>query len=114
MSFEVSLRIAERHDDSVVGLSHASSVIPVVRSSEDESRTVTQAFVPLKDSAPPYLPAAVQVALASVPLLFLPDVSFTAVPDPSLNEYAATRPARLLETVTETPDDVVTLLPASV
>ena len=59
------------------GRTQASSVIPVVRSSEAESGTVTNAFVPLNESALPNLPALApaQVAFVSVPLLPLPDWS---------------------------------------
>ena len=39
-------------------------------------------LVPLNSSALPYLPDAVQVAFAIVPLLPLPDASATVVPDP--------------------------------
>ena len=53
---------------------------------------LTRAFVPLKDSAPPYLPDADQVVFDVVPLLPVPEASPTVVPLPSLNEYAATRP----------------------
>src|SRR5438309_7327088 len=70
---------------------HAAGVIPVVRSSDDESGTVTRLFVPLNEYAPPYLPADVQVAFETVPLLPWPDRSVTVEPDWS-NEYAATRP----------------------
>src|SRR5271166_6326893 len=76
----------------VDGLTQASSVMPVVRWSEVASGMVRSAFVPLKTRASPYLPEVVQVALAIVPLLPLPEVSVTVVPVPSLNEYAATRP----------------------
>ena len=44
-----------------VGFTHASSVIPLVRSSELESLTLTRAFVPLKKSALPNFPAVDQV-----------------------------------------------------
>ena len=45
---------------------------------------MTSALVPLNCSALPYLPDADQVApLEIVPLLALPDESFTVVPDPS-------------------------------
>jgi hypothetical protein len=54
--------------------------------------TVTKAFVPLKLKASPYLPAVVQVAPLMIPLFPLPEASFTIVPLPSLNAYAATRP----------------------
>ncbi len=53
---------------------------------------MTIALVPLNCSALPYLPAAAQVAFASVPVLPLPDASVTVVPDPSSNAYAATSP----------------------
>ena len=53
---------------------------------------VTRAFVPLKFKALPYLPEVVHVAPLMVPLFPLPDASFTTVPVPSLNPYAATRP----------------------
>jgi hypothetical protein len=38
------------------------------------------------------LPAAAQVAFATVPLFPFPDESATVAPDPSLNENAATKP----------------------
>ena len=53
---------------------------------------VTNEFVPLNDSALPYLPAVVQVAFVIVPVLPFPDASGTVVPVPWLNEYDATRP----------------------
>lgn len=46
----------------------------------------------MKLKAFPYLPDVVQVAPLMVPLFPLPDRSFTTVPLPSLNPYAATRP----------------------
>ena len=45
-----------------VGFTHAESVMPYVRSSDAESATSTRSFVPSNESAPPYFPAAVQVA----------------------------------------------------
>ena len=66
-----------------VGLTQASSVIPVVRSSEFESLTFTQALVPLKKSALPNLPLVDQVAFESVPVLLLPERSAVVVPLPS-------------------------------
>ena len=75
------------------GLTHASRVIPVVRCNESESSISIHAFVPLNTSALPYLPAVVDVAFAMVPVFPVPDASDTVVPVPSLNEYAATRPA---------------------
>src|SRR6516162_9338278 len=52
---------------------------------------VTKALVPLKVNAFPYLPEVVHVAPLIVPLFPLPDASFTTVPLPSSNPYAATR-----------------------
>ena len=71
---------------TTVGETQASSVIPVVKASDGEFPIVTIALVPLKTSAPPYLPAAVHVALLIVPLLPWPDRSLTTVPWPSSNE----------------------------
>src|SRR3954469_15384636 len=73
-----------------VGLSHASSVMPFVRSSEAASGIETSVELPLNWSAPPYLPVFVQVPFCTVPLLPLPDESLSVVPEPSSNEYAAT------------------------
>src|SRR5215813_9804878 len=74
------------------GLTHASSVIPLDSCSEAALGTVTTAFVPLNDSALPYLPDVAQVAPVIVPVFPLPDASVTIVPDPSSNPYAATTP----------------------
>ena len=63
----------------VVGLTQASSVIPVVSCSEAAFGTVTTAFVPLNDSASPYLPVVTHVAPVIVPLLPLPDASVDVV-----------------------------------
>src|SRR5512138_368716 len=73
------------------GLTHASRVRAVVRWNDGVSLIVTREFVPLNDSAFPYLPLAVHVAFAIVPVLPCPDASATIVPEPSLNEYAAIR-----------------------
>ena len=51
-----------------MGLTHASIVIALLRSSPLESAIVTSAFVPLKDNARPYRPAVDQVVLDSVPV----------------------------------------------
>src|SRR6516164_4813260 len=75
----------------LVGLTHASSVIPVVRSSDGASLTTTVELVPLNLRASPYLPAVVQVALERVPVLPLPEPSAVVVPLPSLKAYDATR-----------------------
>src|SRR5207237_7485923 len=68
-------------------------VIALVRWSDAESGTVTQLLLleASKLSAPPYFPAA-QAAPVIVPVLPFPERSVTAVPAPSSNAYAATRP----------------------
>src|SRR4029077_5201821 len=65
----------------------------LVNCSDGALLMVTNALVPLKDKALPYFPEVVQVAPLMVPLFPLPDTSFTTVPLPSLNPYAATRPS---------------------
>jgi hypothetical protein len=75
-----------------LGRTHASTVIPVVRSRLAESGIVTQLLVPLNESAPPKRPEALQVAPLIVPVLPLPDASAVVPPPPSLNPYAATSP----------------------
>jgi hypothetical protein len=66
------------------GRTHASTVMPVVRSREAASATVTQSLTPSNDRAPPYLPAAVQAAPETVPALELPEPSAAVVPVVSL------------------------------
>src|SRR5262245_29705874 len=106
--------IAVVQPPSALGLTQASNVMPVVRSSELLSATVTQLLVPLKDRAPPNLPADVHVALERVPLLLLPELSAAAVPVPSLKPRASTRPfGAALDTVTVTPPEVDWLPAAS-
>src|SRR5512134_3717599 len=101
---------------SAVGRTHASIVMPVVRSSELESGTWTRSLTPSKLSAWPNLPA-VQVGPLTVPLFAFPLMSETAVPVPSSNEYAATRPGggggAVFETVTFTAAEVSTFPDAS-
>src|SRR5690349_13866610 len=75
-----ALKITGPEFVTVPGSTQASSVIPLLRCSEAESLTVTQLFVPLKDSAGPEWPWLVQVALVTVPVLPLPDRSVTVVP----------------------------------
>jgi hypothetical protein len=106
------LKITSRHAlDTVDGLTQASKVIPVVRRKLAESGMVSRALVPLNTSAFPYLPAVVQVAFWTVPVFPVPEASATAVPAPSLNEYAATRPAAgVPEVVTLTTIAVVAVL----
>ena len=70
-----------RHEPAAVdGLTHASSVIPVVRSSEGESLTLTRSSIPSNDSARPKRPAVVRVAPAIVPALPAGELSATLVP----------------------------------
>src|SRR4051794_28122357 len=77
---------------TLAGSIHASSVNAVESWSELELGMFTRAFVPLKESAPPYRPVAVRTALEIVPLFPPPAASTTVEPDPSSNAYAATRP----------------------
>jgi hypothetical protein len=78
---------------TLVGYTQASRVIPLVNCSDAALLIVTKALFPLKLKASPYLPDVVHVAPLMVPLFPLPDASLTTVPLPSLNAYAATRPA---------------------
>src|SRR6476620_9027480 len=103
---------ADQSELAAVGFTHASTVIPLVSRNNALSATVTQAFVPLKESALPYLPDVVQAALESVPVSKLPDTSAVVVPVPSSNPHAPTSPVELL-TVTETTDEVVVFPAAS-
>jgi hypothetical protein len=66
------------------GFTQASSVIAVVRRSQDVSGMVTSAFVPLKTNPFPNLPAVVHCAALIVPVLLWPEASVTVVPLPSL------------------------------
>jgi hypothetical protein len=67
--------------------------MPVVRSSQFESGTVTQLLVPSKVRARPYLPEAVRVAPKIVPVLPCPVMSRTVGPLASSKLNAATGPA---------------------
>ena len=67
--------------------------MPVVRSSDAESATVTQSLRPSNVSAPPARPAVVRVAPEIVPGLPAPDASVAVGPDTSSKPYAATSPA---------------------
>ena len=69
---------------TVAGLTHASTVIPLVSLRSVLSATVTQALDPLKESALPYIPAEFQVALEMTPFRALPALSPSVVPVPSL------------------------------
>jgi len=77
---------------TAVGRTHASSVIPVVRCNDAASGTDTTDDDPSNDNADPNFPDADHVAPLTDPLLPPPDESPTDVPDPSLNENAATNP----------------------
>ena len=86
-----SFRITLRQLVSALGLTHASSVTPLVRCSAATSLIVTQLLTPLNNRPPPTRPDA-QDAPESVPLFPFPEMSAATVPEPSLNPYAATRP----------------------
>jgi len=76
--------ISVHPEGSAVGYTQASRVIPLVRSKEFESFTVTQLLLPpLKLRALPNLPWLVQDAPVIVPVLPCPDASVTIVPLPS-------------------------------
>ena len=76
----------------LLGIAVKNGVATVDLSSEFASGTVTEAFVPLKESALPNLPAVDQVVFDVVPLLPLPDRSATLVPLPSSKPHAPVRP----------------------
>ncbi|MEA2129081.1 MAG: hypothetical protein QOJ85_1972 [Solirubrobacteraceae bacterium] len=107
----------------VVGLTHASSVMPVVRSSDAASATVTRSLTPSKLSALPNLPVVVRSGPLIVPALDCPEASAAVVPAVSSNPYAATRPAAgggggggggvVLSTVVVTVAEVVVFAAAS-
>src|SRR3954453_1424565 len=87
-----SLNSTVRHVlPSELGRTHASTVIPVVRSRSLASAIETTSLIPSNDSAPPVLPAAFQVGPLIVPGWFLPDTSASVVPLPASKLYAATR-----------------------
>ena len=94
-------------------MTQASSVIPVVSCNDAEFGTVTYVFVPLNTRAFPNRPAVVHAAPTIVPVRKFPDESPTVGPEPSLKEYAATRPGTaVLARVTTTPADTI-LFPAA-
>ncbi len=72
--------MAVRQPTMTAGCTHASSVIPVVRSSEFESGTVTQSFAPSKRRAWPKRPIGTRTGPPSVPWLPVPDESTACVP----------------------------------
>src|SRR5919109_4488615 len=118
MSPGCSLKSTQRHAvPRALGFTHASSVMPFVRSSDAESATVTSVEVPLNESAPPVWPVVDHVPFAIVPLLPVPERSASAVPVPASKLYDATSPVggggATFETVTVTGADVVELPAAS-
>src|SRR5712691_10087875 len=102
--------ITDRQPVMLLGFTHASSVIPAVTSSDGASGMLTRLLTPLKLSAAPYRPCATHVAPEIVPLLPLPDVSATVVPEPASMLYARTKQFELgggaLDTDTVTAGDV--------
>src|SRR6185295_14181371 len=76
------------------GLTHASSVMPVDRSSglAVVSVTVTQSSTPSNRSAPPIFPAATRTAWRIVPLCAEGDESIAVVPVGSSKPSASTSP----------------------
>ena len=98
MCVACSLKITVRHVvPSALGRTHASSVIPVVRSSSAWSGIRTWSSTPSNDSAPAVRPAADQTGPpVSVPGWPRPERSASVVPEPSSNEYAATRPGSVV------------------
>src|ERR1041384_7876893 len=86
------LKITSLQPPDAVGLTHASSVIPAVRSSEAESLMETSALVPLNPSPFPHFPVT-QVAPLMVPEFPFPEIPATVLPLDSSNPYAATNPS---------------------
>src|SRR5918995_5151763 len=84
-----------RQPPAVLGLTQPSSVMPVVRSSEGASATVTQSLIPSKLSAPPLRPSVVGVAPETVPWFPSPDASVTMAALTASNDQAPTRPGRV-------------------
>src|ERR1041384_7879225 len=74
---------------AVDGLTHASTVNAVVTCNDGASGTVTSAVLPLNDSAPPYLPAAVHVAPVMLPVFPVPEASVALLPAPSSTAWPA-------------------------
>ena len=86
---------------STAGLTQASSVARVVRSSDALSGTDTMSFTPSKLSADPNLPVVVRVAPEMVPVLPLPEESAVVVPPASSKPQAPTRFAAGAHTTSE-------------
>ena len=71
---------------SAVGLTDASIVIPVVRSSEAESAIDTKSFTPSNESAKPVFAVVVQAAPEIDPASPCPETSATVLPLPASKE----------------------------
>src|SRR3954468_202462 len=99
---------------AAAGLTHASTVIPLVRSSGLLAMcgTVTQLVVPLNASAPPNLPATCVVA-APVPLVATGDESMAASPLGSSKPRARTSPSTPSDTRIATAAPAVSCVPAA-
>ena len=69
---------------AAVGLTHASMVMPELRSRELLSGIVTMLLVPSKERALPYLPLGLHPVPVAVPEFPLPERSVTETPLPSL------------------------------
>src|SRR3954451_12875682 len=76
---------------TAVGRTQPSSVMPVVRSSESASGTVTQSLMPSKLSAPPNFPVALRTGPLSVPVLPRPEATAVVVAPVSSKPHAPTR-----------------------
>ena len=86
------MKTTVRQPPSAEGRTHASSVIPVVKSSEFASGTVTQSLTPSKLNAEPNRPAPLHTGPEIEPTFPFPEESAALEPDPASNPYAATRP----------------------
>ena len=69
-------------DRAAIGRTHASTVIPLDRSSDAASATVTQSFTPSKLNADPNRPAAAPRRTRHRPRVPRPDESATSSPNP--------------------------------
>src|SRR4051812_23245044 len=98
---------------AAAGLTHASTVIPLVRSSGllVMCGTVTQLVVPLNASAPPNLPAA-RVVARPVPLVATGDESMVVSPLGSSKPRARTSPSAPSDTRSCTAAPAVSWVPA--
>ena len=81
-----------RYPPLAVGKTHASSVMPLVKSRLATSLTLTRLLVPLKDKFFPNFPDVFQVAPPMVPLFPLPEASAVVLPAPSSKPKATSKP----------------------